>query len=198
MTSTGLNNFYVHESAYVDQGVVFGSGSKVWHFCHISPRVVIGENSSLGHACFVGSDVEIGKGVKIQNHVSVFSGVNIKDYVFIGPNVCFTNVLEPRANLDKKDQFLTTTIGHGASIGANATIICCVEVGEYAFIGAGAVLTKDAPAFSKIVGNPGRQIGWVDMSGNDLEFGEGGSSRAVDALGNCYTLNCGVVALVDR
>lgn len=158
----------VHVSSYVDEGAIIGKGTKIWHFCHVLPGTFIGENCSIGQNVMIGPRVKIGNGCKIQNNVSLYDGVELADDVFCGPSCVFTNVNNPRANVSRKDEFRTTPIGRGASIGANATIVCGHKLGEYCFVGAGAVVTKDVPAFAMVVGNPARRIGWVSRQGEKL------------------------------
>jgi UDP-2-acetamido-3-amino-2,3-dideoxy-glucuronate N-acetyltransferase len=158
----------IHISSYVDEGAVVGKGTKIWHFCHILPGTVIGDNCSIGQNVMIGPRVKIGSGCKIQNNVSLYDGVELADDVFCGPSCVFTNVNNPRANVSRKDEFRTTPIGRGASIGANATIVCGHKLGEYCFIGAGSVVTKDVPAFALMVGNPARRMGWVSRQGERL------------------------------
>lgn len=155
----------IHPTAIVDPGAKIGTGTKIWHFSHVMPTAVIGENCILGQNVFVGNHVVIGNRVKVQNNVSVYEGVICEDDVFIGPSVVFTNVTHPRAFIEQKDSFKKTTLRKGVTIGANATILCGVELGKYAFIGAGSVVTKDVPAYALMIGNPARQSGWVDESG---------------------------------
>jgi len=162
-------NYYKHESAVVDQGATIGAGTKVWHFCHVMSGAQIGNNCILGQNCFVADGVSLGKGVKVQNNVSIYQGVICEDDVFLGPSMVFTNVINPRSAIEKKEEFKTTIVKKGATIGANATIICGVTIGAYAMIGAGAVITKDVPDHALVVGNPARQIGWVDEQGNTKE-----------------------------
>ncbi|MFZ9660312.1 MAG: acyltransferase [Chitinophagaceae bacterium] len=169
-------NHFVHPSAIVDQGAEIGAGTHIWHFSHVMHSAKIGEQCVLGQNVFIDRNVEVGKGVKIQNNVSVFDGVFIEDFVFIGPSVVFTNVINPRSFIVRKHEFKKTLIRKGASIGANATIVCGVEIGSYAMIGAGTVVTKDVPPYGLIVGNPGKLIGWVDQSGNRLHFNDSGES----------------------
>lgn len=158
----------IHVSSYVDNGVKIGRGTKVWHFCHILPGTEMGENCSIGQNVMIGPSVKLGNGCKIQNNVSLYAGVELGDDVFCGPSCVFTNVTNPRANVSRKDEFRLTPIGRGASIGANATIVCGHSLGEYCLIGAGAVITKDVPAFALMVGNPARRIGWMSRSGDRL------------------------------
>ena len=175
-----MKNVFIHPSAIVDEGAVIGAGTKVWHFCHVMPNARIGERCILGQNVFVANDVVIGDGVKIQNNVSVYKGVVIADDVFVGPSVVFTNVINPRAFIERKEEFLPTPVGRGASIGANATIVCGSKIGRYAVIGAGAVVTKDVPAHAQVVGNPAVISGWRSEAGGRLDF--------VDGLASCpYT-----------
>ncbi|TLD97767.1 N-acetyltransferase [Helicobacter jaachi] len=165
-------SYFIHPTSIIDENVSIGAGSKIWHFCHILSGSVIGQNCSFGQNCMIGANVSIGNNVKAQNNISIYEGVRIYDDVFLGPSVVFTNVLNPRAFISRKDEFRPTIIKNGASIGANATIVCGVEIGEYALIGAGSVVTKDIPSFALYVGNPARQIGWVDKAGERLIFDE--------------------------
>jgi len=158
----------IHISSYVDEGAIVGKGTKIWHFCHILPGTVIGENCSIGQNVMIGPRVKIGNGCKIQNNVSLYEGVELADDVFCGPSCVFTNVNNPRANVSRKDEFRTTPIGRGASIGANATIVCGHKLGDYCFVGAGSVVTKDVPAFALMVGNPARRMGWISRQGEKL------------------------------
>jgi UDP-2-acetamido-3-amino-2,3-dideoxy-glucuronate N-acetyltransferase len=160
---------YVHESAYVDDGVEIGEGTKVWHFSHILPRTRIGRNVSVGQNVVAGPDVTVGDNCKIQNNVSLYKGVELENGVFCGPSCVFTNVLNPRAEIERKDEFRPTHVRRGATIGANATIVCGHELGEYCMIGAGAVVTKDVPAYALMVGVPARRIGWVSRAGEILD-----------------------------
>jgi UDP-2-acetamido-3-amino-2,3-dideoxy-glucuronate N-acetyltransferase len=158
----------IHESSYVDDGAVIGRGTKIWHFCHILTRTKLGENCSIGQNVMIGPNVRIGNGCKIQNNVSIYDSVELADEVFCGPSCVFTNVNNPRADVSRKDEFRATPIGRGASIGANATIVCGHSLGEFCFIGAGAVVTKDVPAFALMAGNPARRIGWMSRAGERL------------------------------
>ena len=167
-----MPELFFHSTAFIDPGAGIGTGTRIWHFCHIMPGAVIGNNCNLGHNVFVDNNVAIGNGVKIQNNVSVYNGVKIEDDVFIGPSVVFTNVINPRSFIERKNEFKPTLVKKGASIGANATILCGISIGEYAMIGAGAVVTKDVAAFALVVGNPGRQAGWVSEAGERLHIQE--------------------------
>lgn len=166
--------YFLHESSYADVGAQIGSGTKIWHFCHVMGGAVIGENCILGQNVFVGGGVIIGNGVKIQNNVSLYTGVLIEDEVFLGPSVVLTNVLQPRAFIERKDEFLPTVIERGATVGANATIICGARIGRYAMVGAGAVVRKDVKPYALVVGNPAQVIGWVSKSGRRLVFNDEG------------------------
>lgn len=160
---------FIHESAYVDDDVELGEGTKVWHFSHILPRTRIGRNVSIGQNVVAGPDVSVGDNCKIQNNVSLYKGVELEQGVFCGPSCVFTNVLNPRAEIERKDEFRPTYVRHGATIGANATIVCGHELGEYCMIGAGAVVTKDVPAYALMVGVPARRVGWVSRAGEILD-----------------------------
>ncbi len=158
-------NFFVHESAYVDDGCEIGKGTRVWHFCHVQTGAKLGQDCVLGQNVLIGPGVKIGNGVKIQNNVSVYAGVEIEDNVFCGPSMVFTNVMNPRAHIERKDEFRKTIVKKGATIGANATIVCGNSIGKYAFIGAGAVVNRDVPSHALMVGVPAVQKGWVCACG---------------------------------
>ena len=164
------DGFFVHESSIVDDGVEIGDGTKIWHFSHILSNTTIGKNCSFGQNCVVGGNVSVGSGVKVQNNVSIYEGVEIADDVFLGPSMVFTNVINPRAFIQRKDEFKKTLLKKGCSIGANATIICGVTIGEYALIGSGAVVNRDVKPYALMVGVPAKQIGWVGVSGSTLNF----------------------------
>ena len=192
-----MANFFVHESSYIDDNVEIGEGTKIWHFCHVLPYTKIGKNCSFGQNCVIGPKVQIGDGVKAQNNISIYEGVEIEDDVFLGPSMVFTNVINPRAFIQRKHEFKKTLLKKGCSIGANATIVCGVTIGRYALIGAGAVVNKDVPDFALMVGVPARQIGWVDKAGNRMEFNEEGI--AVDSFdGTKYKLENGIVKEIDE
>jgi UDP-2-acetamido-3-amino-2,3-dideoxy-glucuronate N-acetyltransferase len=159
----------IHVSSFVDDGAVVGRGTKIWHFCHILSKTVIGENCSIGQNVMIGPNVRVGNGCKIQNNVAIYDGVELADDVFCGPSCVFTNVNNPRANVSRKDEFRNTPIGRGASIGANATIVCGHSLGMFCFIGAGAVVTKDVADFALMAGNPARRIGWMSSAGERLK-----------------------------
>ena len=169
-----MAEYFVHKSSYIDDNVEIGANTKIWHFCHILPHTVIGENCSFGQNCVVGPRVKVGNGVKVQNNVSIYEGVEIEDDVFLGPSMVFTNVINPRAFIQRKNEFKKTLLKKGCSIGANATIVCGVTIGRYALIGAGAVVTNDVPDFALMVGVPARRIGWVSKAGHKLEFDKEG------------------------
>ena len=162
--------YFVHPSSYVDEGCTIGEGTKIWHFCHIMPHCTLGRNCNLGQNVVVSSEVVLGDNVKVQNNVSIYTGVVCEDDVFLGPSMVFTNVTNPRSAVNRRGQYARTRVGKGASIGANATIVCGHDIGEYAFIGAGAVVTKTVPAYALMVGNPARQIGWISEYGHRLSF----------------------------
>ncbi len=167
-----MSEYFVHESSFVDEGAEIGAGTKIWHFCHVMPRARIGKDCNIGQNVFIGSDTQIGNQVKIQNNVSVYSGVNLEDDVFLGPSMVFTNVINPRSQVNRRDEFQTTQVERGATIGANATILCGITLGEYAFVGAGSVVTRDVPAYALVHGNPARTQGWMCQCGHKLKFGE--------------------------
>ncbi len=162
--------YFAHKSAYVDDNVNIGDDTKIWHFSHILSDTHIGSKCSFGQNCVVGPKVNIGNGVKVQNNISIYEGVEIEDDVFLGPSMVFTNVINPRAFIVRRDEFKKTLLKKGCSIGANATIVCGVTIGEYALIGSGAVINKDVKAYALMVGVPAKQIGWVGISGNTLVF----------------------------
>lgn len=169
-----MDGYFAHPTAVIDEGCKIGRGTKVWHFSHIMPQCVIGENCNLGQNVVVSPGVILGNNVKVQNNVSIYTGVICEDDVFLGPSMVFTNVYNPRSSITRKDQYRKTLVRRGASIGANATIVCGYEIGEYAFVGAGAVITKPVPAYALVVGNPARQIGWISEYGHRLHFNEKG------------------------
>lgn len=166
------NKVYIHPSSYVDEGVVLGEGCKVWHFCHLMGPSLIGEGCNFGQNVVVSPDVKLGRNVKVQNNVSIYTGVECEDDVFLGPSMVFTNVYNPRSAVSRKHEYRKTLVREGATIGANATIVCGIEIGRFAFIGAGALVNRAVPDFALIVGNPGRQIGWMSRYGQRLFFDE--------------------------
>ena len=185
-------NYFVHSSAFVDEHCQIGEGTKIWHFSHVMSGAVLGNNCNLGQNVVVSPKVILGNNVRVQNNVSIYEGVICEDDVFLGPSMVLTNVINPRSAVSRKHEYKTTLIKRGASIGANATIICGNTIGEYAFIGAGAVVTKDVPAYALIVGNPGRQKGWMSEYGHKLHFNEAGEA-ACEESGEKYKLANNVV-----
>jgi UDP-2-acetamido-3-amino-2,3-dideoxy-glucuronate N-acetyltransferase len=169
-----MANYYAHESAFIDEGCAIGEGVKIWHFSHIMSNCVIGDKCNIGQNVVISPDVVLGKNVKIQNNVSIYTGVKCEDDVFLGPSMVFTNVINPRSAVNRKNEFIITIVKKGASIGANATIVCGHDIGAFAFIGAGAVVTKNVPNYALLVGNPAKQIGWVSEYGHRLNFDENG------------------------
>lgn len=165
-----MMDFYAHESAIIDAGAQIGAGTKIWHFCHIMPKAIIGQRCSLGQNVFVADDVQLGNNVKVQNNVSIYTGVICEDDVFLGPSMVFTNVINPRSAYVRRGEYARTLVQRGASIGANATIVCGVTIGSFALIGAGAVITKDVLPYALMVGVPARQLGWISEAGHRLEF----------------------------
>ncbi len=174
-------NYFSHPTAIIDEGCVIGKGTKIWHFSHIMPGCTMGENCNIGQNVVISPEVVLGKNVKIQNNVSIYTGVTCDDDVFLGPSMVFTNVINPRSAVNRKAEYAKTHVGKGASIGANATIVCGHDIGEYAFIGAGAVVTKNVPAFALVVGNPSRQIGWMSEFGHRLEFDVNGKATCQES-----------------
>jgi len=170
------NSYYAHPTAVIDEGCIIGAGTKIWHFSHIMPGCEIGENCNIGQNVVVSPKVKLGKNVRVQNNVSIYEGVICEDDVFLGPSMVFTNVINPRSAVSRKHEYLPTLVRKGASIGANATIVCGNEIGEFAFIGAGAVVTKPVLAYALIVGNPGRQTGWMSEYGHRLHFNAEGKA----------------------
>lgn len=168
--------FQAHETAVVDEGCSIGEGTKVWHFSHIMPNCTIGENCNIGQNVVISPEVVLGRNVKVQNNVSIYTGVTCDDDVFLGPSMVFTNVINPRSAVVRRGQYAKTHVGKGASIGANATIVCGNDIGAYAFIGAGAVVTKYVPPYALVVGNPAVQKGWMSEFGHRLEFDENGKA----------------------
>ncbi len=166
--------FFAHETAIIDNGCQIGEGTKIWHFTHIMPNCSIGNNCSIGQNVVISPEVKIGNGVKIQNNVSVYTGVICEDDVFLGPSAVFTNVINPRSAIVRRNEFKTTLVQKGATIGANATIVCGITIGKYAFVGAGAVVTKNIPDYALVIGNPGRQTGWMSEYGHKLKFNADG------------------------
>jgi len=166
--------YFAHETAIIDDACQIGSGTKIWHFSHLMSNCVLGLNCNLGQNVVVSPNVILGNNVKVQNNVSIYTGVICEDDVFLGPSMVFTNVMNPRSAVNRREQYTKTTVKKGASIGANATIVCGNDIGEFAFIGAGSVVTKEVPAYALVVGNPARQIGWMSENGQRLIFDENG------------------------
>lgn len=166
--------YYSHETAVIDEGCTIGEGTKIWHFSHIMPNCIIGKNCNIGQNVVISPEVILGNNVKVQNNVSIYTGVICDDDVFLGPSMVFTNVINPRSAINRRNQYAKTHVGKGATIGANATIVCGHDIGEYAFVGAGAVVTKSIPAYALVVGNPSKQIGWMSEYGHRLNFDNSG------------------------
>jgi len=179
--------YFAHDTAVLDEGCQIGEGSKIWHFCHLMPKATIGANCILGQNVFVANEVSLGNNVKVQNNVSIYTGVTCEDDVFLGPSMVFTNVINPRAAINRQSEFKPTTVKKGATIGANATILCGITIGQHAFIGAGAVVTQDVPAYALMVGNPAQQTGWMCENGCRLDFDKEGHS-VCDTTGKHYQL----------
>ena len=188
-----MADYYAHETAVIDQGVKIGAGTKIWHFSHIMSDSIIGENCNLGQNVVVSPKVVLGRNVKVQNNVSIYTGVICEDDVFLGPSMVFTNVINPRSAIQRRDSYLLTRVGHGASIGANATIVCGNNIGIFAFIGAGTVVTREVPDYALVVGNPGRQTGWMSEYGHRLEFDSSGKARCPES-GEWYQIDNEVVS----
>lgn len=186
-----MADVFVHASSFVDQGAQIGAGTKIWHFCHVMPGAVIGERCNLGQNVVVMPGVRLGNNVKVQNNVSIYEGVELEDDVFCGPSCVFTNVLNPRSHVSRKHEYQKTLVRRGSSIGANATIVCGVTLGEYAFIGAGAVVTSDVPAYGLMLGVPARRVGWMCQCGERLLVSGGAGTCSV--CGTSYTESAGVL-----
>lgn len=189
------HEYFAHPTAVIDEGCTIGKGTKIWHFAHIMPNCVIGEGCNLGQNVVVSPGVVLGNNVKVQNNVSIYTGVVCDDDVFLGPSMVFTNVTNPRSAVNRRDQYAKTHVGKGASIGANATIVCGHDIGEYAFIGAGAVVTKNVPPFALLVGNPARQTGWMSEYGHKLKFDETGIAVCPESKQE-YKLENGAVSRI--
>jgi len=169
-------NYFAHETAVIDEGCTIGDGTKIWHFSHIMPNCVIGQKCNIGQNVVVSPEVVLGNNVKVQNNVSIYTGVICEDDVFLGPSMVFTNVINPRSAVNRRNEYMRTVVRKGASIGANATIVCGNDIGAFAFIGAGAVVTKEIPAYALVVGNPSRQLGWISEYGHRLNFDDQGQA----------------------
>jgi UDP-2-acetamido-3-amino-2,3-dideoxy-glucuronate N-acetyltransferase len=180
-------NYFSHESAIVDEGCQIGEGTKIWHFSHVMPNCIIGNNCNIGQNVVISPEVVLGNNVKIQNNVSIYTGVTCGDDVFLGPSMVFTNVINPRSAVNRKSEYAKTHVGNGASIGANATIVCGHDIGSFAFIGAGAVVTKNVPDFALVVGNPAKQTGWMSEFGHKLKF-DANSEAICPESGQVYQL----------
>ncbi len=187
--------YFAHPTAVIDDGCSIGKGTKIWHFAHIMPNCVIGNGCNLGQNVVVSPGVVLGNNVKVQNNVSIYTGVICSDDVFLGPSMVFTNVTNPRSAVNRRDQYAKTHVGKGVSIGANATIVCGHDIGDYAFIGAGAVVTKNVPAFALLVGNPARQTGWMSEYGHKLKFDDNGIAVCPESKQE-YKLESGVVSRI--
>lgn len=185
-------SYFAHETAVIDEGCKIGAGTKIWHFSHIMTGCELGEKCNIGQNVVISPDVVLGRNCKVQNNVSVYTGVTCGDDVFLGPSCVFTNVINPRSAVNRKSEYLKTHVGNGATIGANATVVCGHNIGEYAFIGAGAVVIEDIPPFAVVVGNPSRQIGWMSKSGGKLEFDSEGVA-VCPLSGERYILKEGAV-----
>ena len=191
-----MKNYFIHESSFLDENVTVGQGTKIWHFCHLLKNTVLGKNCSLGQNCVVGPRVTLGTNVKVQNNVSIFEGVECEDDVFLGPSMVFTNIINPRAFINRKNQFKKTLLKRGCTIGANATIVCGIEIGEYSLIGSGSVVTKNVDPFSLMVGVPARKIGWVSKAGNTLKFNK--ENIAFDSFDNSqYKIENNKLVIID-
>ena len=191
-----MNDYFAHETAIIDEGCQIGAGTKIWHFSHIMPNCVIGERCNIGQNVVISPEVVLGNNVKIQNNVSVYTGVTCEDDVFLGPSMVFTNVTNPRSAVNRRSQYAKTHVGKGATIGANATVVCGHDIGAYAFIGAGAVVTKTIPPYALVVGNPSRQIGWMSEYGHRLHFDAAGHATCPES-GEHYQLKDGKVTKIE-
>ncbi len=184
--------YFAHPTAVIDEGCTIGEGTKIWHFSHVMKGAVLGEKCNLGQNVVVSPDVQLGNNVKVQNNVSIYTGVTCEDDVFLGPSMVFTNITNPRSEVVRRGEYEKTLVRKGASIGANATIVCGHDIGEYAFIGAGAVVTKEVPPYALVVGNPARHIGWMSQYGHRLRFDENGEAECPES-GQQYRLTEGQV-----
>jgi len=184
--------YFAHATAVIDEGCQIGAGTKIWHFSHIMPNCKIGDDCNIGQNVVISPDVVLGKNVKVQNNVSIYTGVTCEEDVFLGPSMVFTNVTNPRSAVNRKNQYARTVVKKGASIGANATIICGHDIGEYAFVGAGAVVTKNVPGYALVIGNPAKQNGWMSEFGHKLNFDKKGEAVCPES-GQRYLLKEGKV-----
>lgn len=187
-----MKTYFAHETAVIDEGCQIGEGTKIWHFSHIMPNSQIGKNCNIGQNVVVSPEVVLGVNVKVQNNVSIYTGVTCEDDVFLGPSMVFTNVTNPRSAINRRDQYTKTHVGKGATIGANATVVCGNDIGQFAFVGAGAVITKAVPPYALVVGNPAKQIGWMSEYGHKLEFDKDGRAICPES-GDLYLLRNGKV-----
>jgi UDP-2-acetamido-3-amino-2,3-dideoxy-glucuronate N-acetyltransferase len=190
-------SYFAHETAVIDAGCQIGEGSKIWHFSHLMPGCTLGKGCNIGQNVVISPEVVLGNNVKVQNNVSIYTGVVCDDDVFLGPSMVFTNVMNPRSAVNRRDSYLRTHVGKGASIGANATIVCGHDIGAFAFIGAGAVVTKHVPAYALVVGNPARQMGWMSEYGHRLQFDNDGRATCPES-GQHYQLINGLVNRIDE
>lgn len=188
--------YFAHETAVIDEGCKIGKGTKIWHFSHLMTGCELGENCNIGQNVVVSPGVVLGRNVKVQNNVSIYTGVICEDDVFLGPSMVFTNIINPRSSVIRKDQYVPTIVKRGASIGANATVVCGHEIGEWSFIGAGAVVTHPVKPYSLVVGNPARHKGWVSEHGHRLDFGENGLATCPES-GEKYRLEDGMVSKIN-
>lgn len=195
MSSDNKSNFFVHESSYVDKPTTIGEGTKIWHFSHIMKDCVIGQHCNIGQNVVISPEVILGNNVKIQNNVSVYTGVVCEDDVFLGPSMVFTNVINPRSGINRRGEYAKTIVRKGATIGANATIVCGNEIGRYAFIGAGCVVTKAVKPYALVVGNPAKQVGWMSEYGHRLDFKDGEYATCPES-NEKYVLKDGIVSKI--
>lgn len=189
---TSEKNYFAHSTAVIDEGCKIGAGTKIWHFSHIMPDCIIGENCNIGQNVVISPQVVLGRNVKVQNNVSIYTGVECEDDVFLGPSMVFTNVINPRSAVNRKNQYAKTRVKQGATIGANATVVCGHDIGRFAFIGAGAVVTKHVADYALVMGNPARQTGWMSEYGSKLNFNHEGIATCVESK-QVYQLKNGVV-----
>jgi UDP-2-acetamido-3-amino-2,3-dideoxy-glucuronate N-acetyltransferase len=190
-------NYFSHETAVIDEGCEIGAGTKIWHFSHIMPHCRIGENCNIGQNVVISPEVVLGKNVKVQNNVSIYTGVICEDDVFLGPSMVFTNVVNPRSAINRKNEYANTVVRKGASVGANATIVCGHDIGQFAFIGAGAVVTKNVPDYALVMGNPAKQTGWMSEYGHKLSFDKNGEATCPES-NEKYVLKEGKVSKLGK
>ena len=192
---TDATEYYAHPTAVIDKGSEIGKGTKIWHFSHVMPNCKIGEHCNIGQNVVISPEVVLGRNVKVQNNVSIYTGVICEEDVFLGPSMVFTNVINPRSAVNRKNEYLRTLVKKGATIGANATVVCGIEIGKYAFIGAGAVVTKSVADYALVMGNPARQTGWMSEHGHKLSFTKDGSAVCPEHQ-DVYKLQNGIVTKV--